>query len=92
MSEAPAPYGSMIDIPEKMAELRNRARHEEPAVVASEIAKLFPDLRHAPGVSPWNPAALDAWAATDEMGVDSKPNVRFLLSLWSGGTGLAISF
>jgi len=87
MSEAPAPYGSMVDIPEKMAELRALARHREPAVIASEIAKLFPDLRHAPGVSPWNPAALDAWASTDAMGANSKPNVRFLLSLWSGGDG-----
>ncbi len=32
MSEAPAPYGSMVDIPEKMAELRALARHREPAV------------------------------------------------------------
>ncbi len=25
--------------------------------------------------------------STDAMGANSKPNVRFLLSLWSGGTG-----
>lgn len=87
MSEEAALYGDQVNIPAKMAELRERARREEPAVIASEIAKLFPDLRRAPGVDPWNPAALDLWAMSDAMGANSKPNVRFVLSLWSGGDG-----
>lgn len=64
MSEIPAPYGDYQPgkIQEKMAELRRRARHEEPAAIITELARLMPDLRGAPGITPWDPMKLDTWA------------------------------
>ncbi len=67
-----------------MKELRLLAKNNEPAAIASEMCKLFPDLRNAPGVDPWEPGELDTWAATDPMGANSKSNVRFILGIWSG--------
>lgn len=67
-----------------MQELRKLAKHSEPAAIASQMCRLFPDLRNAPGVSPWKPELLDEWAMNDSFGVNSRCNVRFILTIYSG--------
>jgi hypothetical protein len=53
----------------------------------SALAAQFPSLRGAPGVRPWNPCALDDWAASGASSGE-KWAVSFLLwAVWnSGGT------
>ena len=67
-----------------MKELRELAKHKEPAIIATEICRRFPALKNAPGVSPWKPLILDAWAASDAASTGHRAVVRFVLAVWNG--------
>ena len=54
----------------------------------TELARSFPCLEHAPGVSPWTPEHLDRWAA----GVAShgeRVTASFVLAVWDPSTAWA---
>jgi len=44
----------------------------------------FPSLRGAPGVAPWDPEVLDAWATGPTCEPPARHAVRFLLWNWGG--------
>lgn len=53
------------------------------------LAETFPSLNRefagdVPGVAPWDPVLLDAWAFDGGHGSGSVHAVRFLLGLWNG--------
>lgn len=47
------------------------------------LAMTFPTLRGAAGVEPFDPGALDAWAAAGGRGSGSRHAVKFILSVWN---------
>jgi hypothetical protein len=52
------------------------------------LAAQFPSLKKAPGVSPWHPDALNAWAATlAHPGDQARWAARLLLNLWDPSRG-----
>ncbi len=54
----------------------------------SALAAQFPSLKTAPGVSPWDPDALNAWAATPaHPGDQARWAARFILNLWDPSRG-----
>jgi hypothetical protein len=48
-----------------------------------QLARSFPSLQDAPGVSPWDPAKLDDWAASPVPGTAARCAVQFVLSVWN---------
>jgi len=46
------------------------------------LAVTFPTLEAAPGVDPWDPAALDTWATGGNPGSGARHAAHFLLSVW----------
>ena len=52
------------------------------------LAGQFPSLKQAPGLSPWDPKELDAWAATPATpDTQARWAARFLLNLWNPTEG-----
>jgi len=49
----------------------------------SRLAGSFPGLREAPGVSPWAPEKLDAWAQTPGVTHSQLHSARFVLHVWN---------
>ena len=49
------------------------------------LARTFPCLRGAPGVSPWEPAELDRWAA-GPASHGERVTARFMLAVWDAAT------
>lgn len=49
----------------------------------SDLAAGFPTLERAPGVRPFDPEALDAWAAGPVPGAGALHAARFMLTLWN---------
>lgn len=49
----------------------------------SELAGLFPTLKRASGVKPWNASQFVRWAIFHGHGSGSAHAVRFLLSVWN---------
>jgi len=53
----------------------------------TSLALGFPTLvrrgRPAPGVDPWDPAALEAWACGPVPGTGARAAARFLLGVWA---------
>jgi hypothetical protein len=47
------------------------------------LARQFPSLRTAPGGSPWDPEALDAWAASGVPSSGAGWAAVFILNLWN---------
>ena len=47
------------------------------------LALTFPTLQDAPGVAPWNPAQLDAWACGPAVTHGSSAAARFILMVWN---------
>ena len=52
--------------------------------VMSRLAGRFSALKGAPGIDPWDPQALDEWAASGARGAGARVVVRFLLAVWNG--------
>ena len=52
--------------------------------VMARLAGRFPALKGAQGIDPWNPEALDEWAASGRRGSGARAVVRFLLAVWNG--------
>lgn len=50
------------------------------------LALRFPTLQDAAGVTPWDPARLDAWACGPAPGSGALRAARFVLGVWSPGT------
>jgi hypothetical protein len=72
-----------------LADLRARARKAAPAAIITDLARMLPELRHAPGLEPWEPESLHGWALNqEEGGMVEEPGAmaatRFILSVWSG--------
>jgi hypothetical protein len=54
----------------------------------SALAEQFPSLKTAPGVSPWDPDALNEWVATPaHPGDQARRAARFVLNLWDPSWG-----
>ncbi|MFN7948843.1 MAG: hypothetical protein U0Z53_26055 [Blastocatellia bacterium] len=49
---------------------------------ACQLAGSFPSLRQAPGIQPWEPARLDAWAETQN-DPGTVYAARFVLEVWN---------
>ncbi len=47
------------------------------------LARQFPGLRTAPGVSPWDPEAPDEWAVSGAPGSGTRWAAVFILNLWN---------
>lgn len=52
----------------------------------TRLAKLFPSLRQAPGVEPWNVDELLRWAASGVLSHGEVLAAKFVLSVWNPGT------
>jgi hypothetical protein len=52
----------------------------------AELARSFPELHKAP-IDPFVPEELDRWACSGAPGHGGSCAARFVLSVWSGGTG-----
>ena len=50
----------------------------------SDLAECFPCLIGRPGVRPWDPDALDAWADENGMTATELYAARFILHVWDG--------
>lgn len=64
--------------------MSSEMRSEEALVRSKRIAALarsFPSLRYAPGLEPFKPAKLDAWAASDERENEAKHAAQFVLAI-----------
>jgi hypothetical protein len=53
----------------------------------TELARLFPTLRRADGLAPWDPHKLDAWACSGAPCHGGLHAARFMLAVWSGHAG-----
>lgn len=51
----------------------------------TELARTFPCLRNAPGVSPWEPTELNRWAC-GPASHGERVSARFLLAVWDRST------
>jgi len=67
-----------------LSALKERAKKEDPAAIAADLAKLFPSLRGSPGIAPWKPEELDQWAASGGPSSGTAAVVRFLFAVWNG--------
>lgn len=54
----------------------------------TELARSFPCLKNAPGVDPWDPAALDRWAA-GPASHGERVTASFVLAVWDSSTDWA---
>lgn len=52
----------------------------------TRLARSFPTLRCAPGVEPWSPDELDAWACGPEPGSGAQHAARLVLAIWNDTT------
>lgn len=57
-------------------------RSDNSYVKIAFVAQTLPCLRGVPGVAPWNPIALDAWATRSRPRPEQHYAVQFLLSVW----------
>ena len=48
----------------------------------SRLAESFPSLRNCPGTRPWDPVALDGWAASGRAAGSGLYAAQFVLSVW----------
>jgi hypothetical protein len=46
------------------------------------LAQMFPCLRKAPGISPWNALAVDDWASSGNPSHGELCTARFVLAVW----------
>lgn len=62
--------------PESVPENPQRVRLQK-------LAHSFPSLRDAPGISAWDPEALDDWAIGPVPGSGAFRSAQFILSVWN---------
>lgn len=72
-----------------MVDLRKRAKQEDPASIVAALVALFPELRKARGVSPWQSEVFEQW--TQKQGEDARATARFILTVWGGTGAFALS-
>ena len=72
-----------------MVVLRKRAKQEDPAIIAAALVGLFPELRKARGVSPWQSEVFDQW--TQSQGDGARASASFILTVWGGAGAFALS-
>jgi hypothetical protein len=58
---------------------------QEPEARIQHLAKSFPCLQGAPGISPWQPIKLDDWAASGKPSHGEIVTAQFLLAVWNSG-------
>lgn len=55
----------------------------DPATRMRLFCQEFPCLWNAPGIRPWNPVALDGWAASGAASHGEVCTARFVLAVWN---------
>jgi hypothetical protein len=76
---------ALDDLAQEAADAEQRKRSDPPLDVPSRMsrfAETFPLLFDRPGVRPWDPDALDAWAATSGCTWTERAAAQFVLSVY----------